>query len=52
VQVASSRKSRFLEPEDLLLGLLGAARPDPAAELLAALGVDPAAVRARLAEAA
>jgi ATP-dependent Clp protease ATP-binding subunit ClpA len=52
VQVASSRKSRSLEPEDLLLGLLGAARPDPAAELLAALGVDPVAVRARLAEAA
>ena len=49
---ASSVKARTLEPEHLLLGLLGAQLPDPAAELITALGVDPAAVRTRLAQAA
>jgi ATP-dependent Clp protease ATP-binding subunit ClpA len=35
-------------PQDLLLGLIGRAKPDPAAELLDALGVDRAEVRQRL----
>ncbi len=40
---------RRLAPRDLLLALFERARPDPAAELLAALQIDTAAVRARLA---
>ena len=51
VKAAADRSSRTLEPEHLLLGLLDGQRPDPAAELLAALGVDAAAVRSRLAAA-
>jgi hypothetical protein len=38
-------------PEHVLAGLLELQRPDPAAELLAALGAEPATVRARLADA-
>ncbi len=38
-------------PGKVMLAILGRPRPDPAAELFAALGVDPAAARARLAEA-
>jgi ATP-dependent Clp protease ATP-binding subunit ClpA len=49
---AVGRGDRRLEPRHLLLALLGCARPDPAAEVLARLGVDPAAARARLREAA
>jgi len=41
-------KSGRLDTSHFLLALLSRQRPDPAAELLAALGVDPAAVRKRL----
>lgn len=41
-------KSGRVDTTHFLLALLSLRRPDPAAELLAALGVDPAAVRARL----
>jgi hypothetical protein len=40
---------RRIEERHLLLAILGCRRPDPAAELLAALGVDPDAMRERLA---
>ncbi|MER6077605.1 Clp protease N-terminal domain-containing protein [Streptomyces sp. NPDC001833] len=40
--------SRRITPDHLLLALLGCERPDPAAELLTELGIDRAAVRARL----
>jgi ATP-dependent Clp protease ATP-binding subunit ClpA len=43
----ASKRARA--PRDLLLALLDRDRPDPAAELLAELGVDADAVRARLA---
>lgn len=45
---AVRRRDRRLEPTHLLLALLSCERPDPTAELLARLGVDPAVVRARL----
>jgi ATP-dependent Clp protease ATP-binding subunit ClpA len=45
---ARSARSRSIETRHLLLALLARERPDPAAELLAALRVDPAAVRERL----
>ncbi len=48
LQEASTSRSRYIEARHLLLALLSRERPDPAAELLAALGVDPAQVRARL----
>jgi ATP-dependent Clp protease ATP-binding subunit ClpA len=48
LQEASASRSRYIEARHLLLALLSRERPDPAAELLAALGVDPAQVRARL----
>jgi ATP-dependent Clp protease ATP-binding subunit ClpA len=41
-------RSRELQPEHLLLALLAAEPPDSAADLLTALGIDPAAVRQRL----
>jgi ATP-dependent Clp protease ATP-binding subunit ClpA len=41
-------KTGRLETTHFLLALLSLRRPDPAAELLHALGVDPAAVRERL----
>ncbi|MEO8519609.1 MAG: Clp protease N-terminal domain-containing protein [Dermatophilaceae bacterium] len=40
--------SRRIETRQFLFALLERERPDPAAELLYALGVDPSAVRARL----
>lgn len=40
--------SRRIEARQFLLALLDRQRPDPAAELLQALGVDPAQVRERL----
>lgn len=48
--VAEVRKggSRRIEPEHLLLALLDCERPDPAAELIGELGIDPAAVRSRI----
>jgi hypothetical protein len=42
------RRGRRVQPRHLLLALLAASRPDPAAELLAALRVDPLEVRNRL----
>jgi ATP-dependent Clp protease ATP-binding subunit ClpA len=42
-------KSGRIDTTHFLLALLSLQRPDPAAELLGALGVDPAAVRRRLA---
>jgi ATP-dependent Clp protease ATP-binding subunit ClpA len=45
---ARSVRSRSIETRHLLLALLARERPGPAAELLAALRVDPAAVRERL----
>jgi ATP-dependent Clp protease ATP-binding subunit ClpA len=48
IREASSSKSRYIEARHLLLALLSRERPDPAAELLAALGVDPDAARKRL----
>jgi len=42
-------RSGQIETTHFLLALLSLQRPDPAAELLGALGVDPAAVRRRLA---
>ena len=41
-------KSGRIDTTHFLLALLSLQRPDPAAELLGALGVDPAAVRKRL----
>jgi ATP-dependent Clp protease ATP-binding subunit ClpA len=48
VHEAHSEKARSIEARHLLLGVLARKRPDPAAELLAALGVDPAEARDRL----
>jgi ATP-dependent Clp protease ATP-binding subunit ClpA len=45
---ARSAKARRIETRFLLLALLDRERPDPAAELLAALGVDPSEARKRL----
>ncbi len=49
-EMVHERKTRRPQSRHLLLALLSCERPDPAAELLAALDVDPADVRARLAE--
>ena len=46
---ARGSKSRRVQARHLLLGVLACERPDPAAELLAAVGVDPAEARRRLA---
>ncbi|MEV7981210.1 Clp protease N-terminal domain-containing protein [Streptomyces sp. NPDC086519] len=48
--LAETRKagSRRITPEHLLLALLDCRRPDPVAELLAELGIDRTAVRARI----
>jgi Clp amino terminal domain, pathogenicity island component len=43
------RRRPTFAAEDVLAALLELGRPDPAAELLAGLGVDPAAIRERLA---
>ncbi|MFB0617844.1 Clp protease N-terminal domain-containing protein [Streptomyces sp. AGS-58] len=40
--------SRRIAPEHLLLALLECEKPDPAADLMAQLGIDRAAVRARI----
>jgi len=45
---ATSANTPVIETRHLLLALLACERPDPAAELLAALRVDPAVVRERL----
>jgi ATP-dependent Clp protease ATP-binding subunit ClpA len=45
---ARTAKVRRIEARFLLLALLTRERPDPAAELLAALGIDPAEPRERL----
>lgn len=45
---ARAAKARHILARHLLAGLLSCHRVDPAAELLAAVGVDPADVRARL----
>jgi ATP-dependent Clp protease ATP-binding subunit ClpA len=42
---ARGEKARRIQARHLLLGVLARERPDPAAELLGALGVDPARVR-------
>lgn len=49
VGYAASEKSRTITGRHLVLALLDAPEPDPAASLLARLGVDPRTVRARLA---
>ncbi|MFD8813962.1 Clp protease N-terminal domain-containing protein [Streptomyces sp. NPDC059627] len=51
--LAETRKagSRRITPEHLLLALLDCERPDPAADLLTELGIDRAAVRARIGQA-
>jgi ATP-dependent Clp protease ATP-binding subunit ClpA len=49
VEEARSAKSRRIDARFLLMALLAGERPDPAAELLAALGVDVAEARDRLA---
>jgi ATP-dependent Clp protease ATP-binding subunit ClpA len=51
-RIAAAGRAPKMEPEHLLLALLELARPDPAAQLFARLGVDTAAVRQRLAGAA
>ncbi len=48
VEEARASKARRIEARFLLVALLARERPDPAAELLAALGVDVAEARARL----
>jgi Clp amino terminal domain, pathogenicity island component len=50
IEEARPRKSGRIETRHFLLALLERKRPDPAAELLHELGVDPAAVRDRLAD--
>lgn len=45
---ARTEKARRIQARHLLLGVLARKRPDPAAELLAALSVDPASARALL----
>jgi ATP-dependent Clp protease ATP-binding subunit ClpA len=47
VQTRAAR-SRRIETKFLVLALLDARHPDPAAELIGRLGIDPAAVRERL----
>jgi ATP-dependent Clp protease ATP-binding subunit ClpA len=42
------RRGRRIEPRHLLLALLTARHPDPAADLLTALGLSPATIRTRL----
>lgn len=49
VEQGRPRKSGRIGTRDFLLALLACERPDPAAELLHELGVDPAVVRDRLA---
>ena len=48
IDEARLRKSRYIDTMHLVLALLSLRHPDPAADLLEALGVDPAAVRRRL----
>ena len=48
LEATRQARSRRIETRQLLLALLDRERPDPAAELLHALGVDPSAVRVRL----
>jgi ATP-dependent Clp protease ATP-binding subunit ClpA len=48
VDEARAMKSRHIEARHLLLGILTRERPDPAAELLAAMDVDVAGARERL----
>ncbi len=45
---ARAAGARSIESRSLLLGILACKCPDPAAELLAALGIDPAEARDRL----
>lgn len=47
---ARASESRRIDTAHFLLALLSLRRPDPAAELLDALGIDPPAVRRRLGE--
>lgn len=47
---SSSRRHRRPTSQHMLLALLACERPDPAAELIAQLGIDPATVRDRLAD--
>ena len=46
---ARPRKTGRIETDHFVLALIGRDRPDPAAELLSRLGVDPAEVTARIA---
>ncbi|THV31257.1 Clp protease N-terminal domain-containing protein [Glycomyces paridis] len=45
--IAVAAKDKRIEPRHLLLALLERDRPDPVAELFAALGIDPTEARAR-----
>jgi hypothetical protein len=49
IKEAAGTKARRPTSKHLLLALLACERPDPAAELMAQLGIDPAAVRDRVA---
>jgi ATP-dependent Clp protease ATP-binding subunit ClpA len=49
VALAASAKARRIDTRHLLLALLERDRPDPVAALIAALGIDASATRARLA---
>lgn len=48
VDAARAGGSQRIEERHLLLALLASRRPDPAAELMAALGIDPVAAQDRL----
>jgi ATP-dependent Clp protease ATP-binding subunit ClpA len=48
IETARPTKTGRIESRHFLLALLECARPDPAAELLTVLDIDPAAVRSRL----
>jgi ATP-dependent Clp protease ATP-binding subunit ClpA len=50
LDTAKPRATGRFEPAPVLLALLARRRPDPAADVLHALGVDPVVVRARLSE--
>lgn len=46
---AVAEKARIISSRHLMLALLDRSEPDPAASLLAALPIDPVAIRGRLA---
>jgi ATP-dependent Clp protease ATP-binding subunit ClpA len=52
LRIAAVDRGRRIEPRHVLLALLGRPAPDPAAVLMARLGIDPVVVRQRLADVA